>query len=243
MGRRSRHPGAVQRIDGRESKELTQLVLRTYGTICHLCGLPGADSKDHLIPWSWTKDDSLPNLRPAHVSCNSRRGNRAIPGYGADVVVVMGPPAGGKSTFVREHAQPHDVVIDYDVIARALSADLDAPEYSYPDHVGLVAVAARRAAIERAMRLNARCTVWIIHAVPSPRDLDDYRFMRYGIQVIDPGYDVVRSRARDLRPPAFMEAVSTWYRSYRGLESRPSPALALTQPADSSEPSTDRKWW
>jgi 5-methylcytosine-specific restriction endonuclease McrA len=46
-------------------------------TICALCGHPGADSVDHIIPVS--KGGALydlANLRPAHHDCNSRRGNR-----------------------------------------------------------------------------------------------------------------------------------------------------------------------
>lgn len=224
---------------GRENTDLLALVLATYGTRCHLCGLEGANSKDHLVPWSHTRDNRLSNLRPAHVGCNSRRGNRVLPGYGADIVVVIGPPASGKTTWVRERAQPGDVVIDYDVIARALGADPSADEYAHPQHLAWVARGARRAAVERACRLAARCTVYIIHALPSARALDDYRFMRYRIQVVDPGYDVVRARCEASRPPSFMQAVSTWYGSYAGLKSTdveaPVPALV-------SGPS-DRTWW
>jgi 5-methylcytosine-specific restriction endonuclease McrA len=44
--------------------------------ICHLCGRPGADSVDHIIPRSLGGHLTDPaNLRPAHFSCNSSRGN------------------------------------------------------------------------------------------------------------------------------------------------------------------------
>lgn len=39
------------------------LVFAVYGTTCHLCGQPGADTVDHLKPGD---DHSLENLRPAH---------------------------------------------------------------------------------------------------------------------------------------------------------------------------------
>ena len=35
--------------------------------------------------------------------------------------VVTGPPCGGKSTHVREHAKPGDLIVDLDLIALALS--------------------------------------------------------------------------------------------------------------------------
>lgn len=45
-------------------------------TICHLCGRPGATEVDHLIPASVAPDLRYDpaNLRPAHQSCNRRRG-------------------------------------------------------------------------------------------------------------------------------------------------------------------------
>lgn len=46
--------------------------------VCWLCGHRGADSVDHVIPISKGGAHLDPaNLRPAHVSCNSKRGNRA----------------------------------------------------------------------------------------------------------------------------------------------------------------------
>ena len=55
------------------------MVADEYGTICHLCGRPGADTSDHLIPRSRGGDNSLGNLRPAHKGCNSRRGASPLP--------------------------------------------------------------------------------------------------------------------------------------------------------------------
>lgn len=59
---------------GRRAQELVALVLAMFGTRCHLCGQPGATTADHLVPRSHGGDDSLDNLRPAHLSCNSARG-------------------------------------------------------------------------------------------------------------------------------------------------------------------------
>ena len=57
---------------------LTALTLAEYGTTCHLCGRPGADTKDHLLPRAYGGLDTLDNLRPAHRSCNSSRGKRLL---------------------------------------------------------------------------------------------------------------------------------------------------------------------
>ena len=41
---------------------------------CAICGRPGADTADHIIPLDAGGDHSLDNLRPAHGTCNSRLG-------------------------------------------------------------------------------------------------------------------------------------------------------------------------
>ena len=41
---------------------------------CALCGKPGADTADHIIPYDAGGSDDLENLRPAHRACNSRAG-------------------------------------------------------------------------------------------------------------------------------------------------------------------------
>lgn len=58
---------------GRRVTALKARVLATMGTVCHLCGRPGADTVDHLVPRAAGGDDSMDNLRPAHQRCNSMR--------------------------------------------------------------------------------------------------------------------------------------------------------------------------
>lgn len=56
---------------------LVRLVLATKGRTCHLCGLPGATTADHIVPWSHGGPNALENLEPAHQGCNSVR--QALP--------------------------------------------------------------------------------------------------------------------------------------------------------------------
>ena len=51
---------------------------------CWLCGKPGADTVDHILPLSQFPElaHDITNLRPAHRSCNSSKGagtGQAIP--------------------------------------------------------------------------------------------------------------------------------------------------------------------
>lgn len=52
--------------------------LALKGRICHLCGLPGATTADHLIPWSHGGPNTLANLAPAHGNCNMVRGDTPL---------------------------------------------------------------------------------------------------------------------------------------------------------------------
>lgn len=202
---------------GRASSKLTRKVIDVYGPVCWL-NLPGctrvATTKDHVVPYSHGGTDDLENLRPCCRSCNSKRSNRVMPGHGATVTIVVGPPAAGKSTYVREHATTGDVVIDLDEIARAIMPIEPTATHVYPMHVRHVAIGMRKAAIDRATRLSERCTVWIIHAVPSPDQLEEYRRLRWHIITIDPGRDVVEPRVRTMRPEIMWPAVERWYQTY-----------------------------
>ena len=46
---------------------------------CALCGLPGANSIDHIIPQSQGGPDTLGNLQPAHLQCNKAKGDGGKP--------------------------------------------------------------------------------------------------------------------------------------------------------------------
>lgn len=70
------HLGTLPCWSGRYAMRTTRLTLTTQGTTCWLCGTPGADSADHVIPRSKGGTDKQTNLRPAHRQCNSARNNR-----------------------------------------------------------------------------------------------------------------------------------------------------------------------
>lgn len=59
-------------------QKLSKQVLDEYGRICWICQGDGADTVDHLIPKSKGGTDDWDNLRPAHRSCNGRRGDDII---------------------------------------------------------------------------------------------------------------------------------------------------------------------
>lgn len=84
--------------------------------------------------------------------------------FASQVVVVCGPPASGKSTFVRTRAKPGDVVLDLDEIgARLAGNDV------HDDHrtVLAAALAERNDALFAAARAPGP-PVWLISSAPRP---------------------------------------------------------------------------
>lgn len=147
--------------------------------------------------------------------------------------IVVGPPAGGKSTWVDEHANHGDIVIDYDRLAVALSP-LDSPAHGHKRPLATVAYQAREAAITEALRHVEKLDLYIIHSMPKPPALARYR--KYGAKVItiDPGRAVVEARCRAGRPEESMKILNRWY----GSRGRPAPV----EQSDKTSGGTSRRW-
>jgi hypothetical protein len=124
--------------------------------------------------------------------------------------VVIGPPAGGKSTWVREHAKAGDITIDYDSLANTLTP-ASVGSHEHTSDVKKVTKAARQAAIDAALSLTGEADVYIIHSTPSTQLLAKYRSRGAEIITIDPGRDIVMARAKAERPWFMQGAVKRWY--------------------------------
>jgi 5-methylcytosine-specific restriction endonuclease McrA len=59
-------------------ERITARILERDGGTCWLCGLPGADTADHVIPRSRGGSNFDNNLRAAHRACNSKRGMKDV---------------------------------------------------------------------------------------------------------------------------------------------------------------------
>lgn len=233
---------------GRRAAALVRATLAAYGDECHLCNERGATSADHLIPRSRGGPDTLDNLRPVHLACNQRRGDRTLAEYrerygsarqGVTVRVVCGPPAGGKSTYVAQHAGAGDVVIDLDALANALRPATVPDSHDYPRHVRSVAIAARLGAIREAARLRRPVTVWLINTLPSAEQVATYARDGWELLTIDPGRETARHRALAAgRPQHALDGIDRWYDQRPATT--PTPALAAAPARTDLAPS--RNW-
>lgn len=124
------------------------------------------------------------------------------------VTVVVGPPCGGKSTWVRAQKQAGDVVVDYDVLAQALGSET---AHAAPDAVRSVAFAARSAAVSRVLK-GVGADAWIIHTSPSAEQMALYAEAGALVVEIDPGIEACLERAvADGRPDGTSEVIQRWY--------------------------------
>lgn len=73
--------------------------------------------------------------------------------------LVYGPPGAGKSTYIREHATPNDLVIDYDQIRATALSDVSAQRL--------------RAVLEDTAHTHEG-DVWIARTLPDVRDRDAF---------------------------------------------------------------------
>ena len=145
-------------------------------------------------------------------------------------VLIAGPPAAGKSTYVQEHAKPGDVVLDYDEIAR----ELGSPDpWDHPHEIG---VAAEREMQRRLARLPDDRDAWVIRSAPK-REAREALAAEIGADVIvlDVPADEAKARAaRDGRPSWTASAIDRWWDRYE--PSTDSPAvLAGSTPTQSGQ--------
>jgi hypothetical protein len=131
------------------------------------------------------------------------------------VTVVTGPPCGGKTTHIETHAKAGDVVIDLDDLATALTTD----HHHITPAVLTVARAARRAALDAALALDA--DVWLIDSAPTPRDRQ--RYTDHGARFIhcEPDRFTLNQRA-DARGNGAHAAIAEYYaRTQRAAAAAP----------------------
>lgn len=128
--------------------------------------------------------------------------------------VITGPPCAGKSTYVREHAEPGDVLVDFDALAQALGSGRP---HDAPDEVRSAAFAARSAVVALALSGDAKADYWVIHTNPTDEQAAAYEAAGSEFVALDPGVDeCLRRAADDDRPARTTDAIRAWYAGQKG---------------------------
>lgn len=121
--------------------------------------------------------------------------------------VILGPPCSGKSTYVRDHSEPGDVLVDYDAIAQALGSK---EPYDAPKPIKSAAFAARSAVIAHVIDTGAEA--WVIHASPTVAQMERYRAIGAEIVEMDTDMETCLERAEaDGRPDWTAGVIRDWF--------------------------------
>ena len=125
------------------------------------------------------------------------------------LTVVTGPPCSGKTTWVRDHAQAGDVVVDLDQLGLALTVGVE--HHAYPPAVRRVAIHARRAAVSAAIAEHHRgASVWVVHSRPTSAQRAMYRRNGGRLVVMAESMRVLVDRAQAERPAWVLDLLARW---------------------------------
>lgn len=130
------------------------------------------------------------------------------------LIVVTGPPAAGKSSWIRAHAKPQDIVIDLDLMALAMAGP-GADHHAHGDVLMKVVHRARFAALNEAYQHLDKVDVYIIHTQPSAKAMAKYKRLDARIVTVDPGRAVVMRRIETMRQPGMRAVATRWYNQAR----------------------------
>jgi predicted kinase len=128
--------------------------------------------------------------------------------------VVTGPPGAGKSSYIRSHAKPQDIVIDLDLMALAMAGP-GADHHNHGDVLLKVVHRARFAAIREAEQHIDKVDVYVINTMPTAKLRAHYKRLGAKVIVVDPGRDIVMQRIEAMRQPAMKAVATRWYRQHR----------------------------
>lgn len=124
------------------------------------------------------------------------------------ITVVTGPPCSGKTTYIREHAKPGDIVIDFDVIARALGST---SAHDHDPRLREITAAAWAAAVDQLVTRYPGMRAWVIDSRPGRARQAAYQRARARIVKLDaPAAELHRRAEADSRGDDAHRRIDEW---------------------------------
>lgn len=138
----------------------------------------------------------------------------------SELVVVLGPPAAGKSTWVKEQSQPGDITVDFDALAKALGSR---DSHTHPESIISATFAARGGVVNKVLRDEDPTlddvSVYVIHSTPRDEWVKEYQEAGARFVIVDPGEPIALMRAKfERRPPGTDQRIRDWYANYPQIE-------------------------
>jgi len=128
------------------------------------------------------------------------------------VVLIVGPPCGGKSTLAQRLAGLGDVILDHDEVARRLGSP---KRWKHDYRYGVAAEKWMRREIARLAWGVAGVTgcAYVIRCLPRPSDRVALASrLSAETRLVDPGMnECIRRAITDHRPAGTVDAIRRWY--------------------------------
>lgn len=187
--------------------------------ICEHCGKPIMKAYDcighHKVELTDENvNDYSISLNPAlveliHFKCHNEE-HRRFGGFNQRVFLVYGSPCSGKSTWVREHAEPDDLIIDLDSIWECIS---NTDRYHKPNRLKANVFGVRDCLIDQVkIRKGMWRDCYIIGGYPLRTDRDRIcDLLRAEPIFIDESIETCMSRADN---DAWKEYITDWFEDY-----------------------------
>jgi len=187
--------------------------------ICEHCGKPIMKAYDcighHKIELTDENvNDYSISLNPdlvelIHFKCHNEK-HRRFGGFNQRVFLVYGSPCSGKSTWVREHAEPDDLIIDLDSIWECIS---NTDRYHKPNRLKANVFGVRDCLIDQVkIRKGMWRDCYIIGGYPLRTDRDRIcDLLRAEPIFIDESIETCMSRADN---DAWKEYITDWFEDY-----------------------------
>lgn len=219
------------RLRGRAAVAQRQRRL-TLEPVCRHCSALGkttiAEEVDHIVPLAFGGTDTDDNVQSLCIPCHAVKSAGEDTGKGGasnhptwlspsavPLTIVCGPPCAGKTTYVRQHADANDLVIDLDEIVAGLR-----PSHRHwsgtrdPDLLNR-SIRVRNALLGSLAR-RAHGKAWFIVAAPTTFERDWWGSQLGGdVVVLDPGREECKRRALAQQTPAAVRGVDAWHLASR----------------------------
>lgn len=216
----------VKRLRGRAGVKQRQRRLSNE-PLCRHCNQRGlitpAEEVDHIVPLAYGGTDTDDNVQCLCRECHAIKSAYEDTSHGGasnhpdwlrpsaiPVTIVCGPPASGKTTYVKERASTGDIIIDIDEIAAKTDPNYRPWENMLQSGLLNKCIRVRNALLGSLSRAK-QGKAWFIVSAPAQAERSWWHSKLGGeIVLLHPGVDECKRRAMHRGTPRAVKGIDDW---------------------------------